>query len=114
MAYASQHALDPTMQTLTMGIRTSARCDVYHSEAFWHARLSERAFVFFPTAESFGSVCSQSDNPTNVGFLTFCRISSDYEPYRCHLSDFNISMWLLPFFATSCTSIEAKNSGCTI
>ena len=30
-----------------------------------------------------------------VGFLTFCRISSDYEPYRWHLSDFNISMWLL-------------------
>ena len=34
--------------------------------------------MLFPTAEC--SVCSQSDNQTNVGFLTFCRISSDYEP----------------------------------
>ena len=37
------------------------------------------------------SVCSQSDNPTNVGFLKYCRISSDYEQYRSLLSDFNIS-----------------------
>ena len=65
MPYASQYALDPTMQTLTMGIRTSARCDFYHSiEAFSNARLSERAFVLFPMAEC--SVCSQSDNPTKM------------------------------------------------
>ena len=66
MVYASQRALDPTMQTLTMGIRTTARCDFDHSiEAISNARLSERAFVLFPTAEC--SVCSQSDNATNVG-----------------------------------------------
>ena len=30
------------------------------------------------------------------------------------MSDFNISMWLLipAFFAASCTSTEAENSGC--
>ena len=70
------------------------------------------------------SVCSQSDNPTNVGFLKYCRISSDYEQYRSLLSDFNISdgdttgmsyVVLIPaIFRGKFTSTEAENSGCTI
>ena len=76
------------------------------------------------TRQAWPSVCSQSDNPTNVGFLKYCRISSDYEQYRSLLSDFNISdgdttgmsyVVLIPaIFRGKFTSTEAENSGCTI
>ena len=60
--------------------------------AFSNARLSERALC-----------CSRRRNAVFVAsriirqMLDFWYFvgSSDYEPYRWHLSDFNISMWLL-------------------
>ena len=71
--------------------------------------------MLFPTAECI--VCSKSDNP-----IKKCRISDILSvcPIMNHIGDICRLLTLLcgylyrPFFAESCTSTEAENSGCTI